>query len=84
MAAESPGYLMISLGELALRAQRNPRTVRRWLDRKGISPHGYGILLSDLQARWPVMYTGLLAALQGPPPCPRCSTPMRCECPVCE
>lgn len=76
--------LMVPLAELAKRTNRDPRTIRRWLRRKGIMPGGQAVMLVELRAKWPPMYSALMLALAGPPPCPGCGAPTRCECTVCE
>lgn len=76
--------LMVPLAELATRTGKDRRTIYRWLRRKGVIPQGRGVMLVDLRAKWPPMYSALMLALAGPPPCPGCGAPTRCECTVCE
>ena len=83
--SEPPIPLMVPLGELAARTKRHPRTIRRWLKRKGVQFEGQsGVMLSALRSHWPPMYSALMLAFVGPPPCPQCGGPTRCECLVCE
>lgn len=75
--------LMVSLSELARRMGRSDRTVRRWLRRKGIRAEGFGVHLSVLQARWPMVYAGITGDLAVIPTCTTCGVQATCSCPVC-
>ena len=75
--------LLVTTAELARRTERSPRTVRRWLKRKGVPYHGQGIILLELQRRWPTMYAAFTASMQVPIPCPGCGSPTDAVCPVC-
>ena len=76
--------IMIPIGELVRRTGRNRKTVREWLQAKGIVPHGRSLLMDDIRVKWPPMHSAILFAMGIVPPCPQCGTPMRCECPVCD
>ncbi len=84
MSTDNPPPLMIPLGELARRCGRDRSTVYRWLRKKGVNNQGQGVLLYELRVKWPAMYSALMLAFVGPPPCPQCGGPTRCECKVCE
>lgn len=79
------GALMVSLAELHKRSGRDRSTVYRWLKAKGIETHGRGVLLSELQTKWPPMYSALMLGQPQPRcPVPDCGAPLKTECTVCD
>jgi hypothetical protein len=58
--------------------------VWRWLRRKGIRPHGRGVLLSDVKAKWPELHAALTLGTPTSTPCPDCGAPTHTACTVCD